>query len=224
MKTHGESRLVLRFSRSLSRMLCRNAQMPHICHPERSEGSRIFSHVRRIDSSASSRNDSCGKVPRAGMKVRVVSLRRTRTLTRFIGEGTGLCRRALIGAQLLLVALAVPFAVAAAELRTVTVLSYPDRPAKLPLWLAQDAGLFTKYGLNVEIKTPNSGEAIADGARNHAADIYVATANWMVSAVGDGADLVFFANTGYSVAWRCGCRRRSAPRRPAPPSRSRRDR
>ncbi len=25
-----------------------------------------------------------------------------------------------------------------------TVLSYPDRPAKLPLWLAQDAGLFTK--------------------------------------------------------------------------------
>ena len=88
---------------------------------------------------------------------------------------------------------------AAAELRTVTVLSYPDRPAKLPLWLAQDAGLFTKYGLKVEIKTPNSGEAIADGARNHAADIYVATANWMVSAIGDGADLVFFANTGYSV-------------------------
>ena len=80
-----------------------------------------------------------------------------------------------------------------------TVLSYPDRPAKLPLWLAQDAGIFTKHGLNVEIKTPNSGEAIADGARNHAADIYVATANWMVSAIGDGADLVFFANTGYSV-------------------------
>ena len=135
------------------------------------------------------------------MKVTVANLRRTfsLTLSRFMGEGTGLCGRALIGAQLLLVALAVPFAVAAAELRTVTVLSYPDRPAKLPLWLAQDAGLFTKYGLNVEIKTPNSGEAIADGARNHAADIYVATANWMVSAIGDGADLVFFANTGYSV-------------------------
>jgi ABC-type nitrate/sulfonate/bicarbonate transport system substrate-binding protein len=79
------------------------------------------------------------------------------------------------------------------------VLSYPDRPAKLPLWLARDAGLFKKYGLNVEIKTPDSGEAIAEGARKNAADIYVATANWMVSAVGDGADLVFFANTGYSV-------------------------
>lgn len=87
----------------------------------------------------------------------------------------------------------------AAELRTVTVLSYPDRPAKLPLWLAQDAGIFKKYGLNVEIRTPNSGEAVAEGARNNAADIYVATANWMVSAIGDGADLVFFANTGYSV-------------------------
>ena len=135
------------------------------------------------------------------MKVRVVNLRRTLTLTlyHFVGEGTGLCGRALIGAQLLLVAFAVPFAVVAAELRTVTVLSYPDRPAKLPLWLAQDAGLFTKHGLNVAIKTPNSGEAIADGARNHAADIYVATANWMVSAIGDDADLVFFANTGYSV-------------------------
>ena len=97
----------------------------------------------------------------------------------------------------LLMSLAAP-ALEGAEQR-LTVLSYPDRPAKLPLWLAQDAGLFAKYGLNVEIKTPNSGEAIADGARNNAADIYVATANWMVSAIGDGADLVFFANTGYSV-------------------------
>ena len=87
----------------------------------------------------------------------------------------------------------------AAELRTLTVLSYPDRPAKLPLWLAQDAGLFKKYGLDVVIKTPDSGEAIAEGARKNGADIYVATANWMVSAIGDGADLIFFANTGYSV-------------------------
>ncbi len=93
----------------------------------------------------------------------------------------------------------VPRTLKAAELRTLTVLSYPDRPAKLPLWLAQDAGLFKKYGLNVVIKTPDSGEAIAEGAIKNAADVYVATANWMVSAIGDGADLVFFANTGYSV-------------------------
>ena len=135
------------------------------------------------------------------MKMRVVEFfgALTLALSRVAGEGIGTCGGALIGAQLLLTSFAVPFAARAAELRTVTVLSYPDRPAKLPLWLAQDAGIFKKYGLNVEIKTPNSGEAIAEGARNNAADIYVATANWMVSAIGDGADLVFFANTGYSV-------------------------
>lgn len=86
-----------------------------------------------------------------------------------------------------------------AQFTTLTVLSYPDRPAKLPLWLAQEAGLFKKYGLNVEIKTPRSGEEIVGAAGKNGADIYVATANWMVSAIGDGADLVFFANTGYSV-------------------------
>ncbi len=133
------------------------------------------------------------------MKVRAINLRSALTLTHSVGEGIGLSRTFLVSAHLLLFSIMAPFVTSAAELRPVTVLSYPDRPAKLPLWLAQDAGLFTKYGLNVEIKTPNSGEAIADGARNNAADIYIATANWMVSAIGDGADLVFFANTGYSV-------------------------
>ena len=40
--------------------------MPHICHPERSEGSRRFSHIRRRDFSASPRNDSCDTVCRWG--------------------------------------------------------------------------------------------------------------------------------------------------------------
>src|SRR5258706_524413 len=137
----------------------------------------------------------------ASMKVRMVDHRRALTLalSRFAGEGIGMSGRVVVCVLLLLVSFLVPFVSFAAELRTVTVLSYPDRPAKLPLWLARDAGLFKKYGLNVEIKTPDSGEAIAEGARKNVADIYVATANWMVSAVGDGADLVFFANTGYSV-------------------------
>ncbi len=88
----------------------------------------------------------------------------------------------------------------AAEIQTLTVLSYPDRPAKLPLWLAQDAGLFEKYGLKVDIKTPNSGgEDIVAGIGRDEAQIYAATANWIVSGIGDGKDLVFFANTGYSV-------------------------
>ncbi len=82
----------------------------------------------------------------------------------------------------------------------ITVLSYPDRPAKLPLWLARDAGLFEKYGLKVDIKTPKSGgEDIVAGIGRDEAQIYAATANWIVSGIGDGKDLVFFANTGYSV-------------------------
>src|ERR1051325_784276 len=87
----------------------------------------------------------------------------------------------------------------AAETTSVTVLSYPDRPAKLPLWLAQDAGLFEKYGLKVEIRPAKSGENVVAGIGRDEAQIYVATANWIVSGIGDGKDLVFFANTGYSV-------------------------
>ena len=79
------------------------------------------------------------------------------------------------------------------------VLSYPDRPAKLPLWLAQDAGLFEKYGLKVEIRSAKSGEDLVERMKRDEAQIYAATANWIVSGIGDGKDLVFFANTGYSV-------------------------
>ncbi|MGH7871603.1 MAG: ABC transporter substrate-binding protein [Candidatus Binatia bacterium] len=92
-----------------------------------------------------------------------------------------------------------PREVNAADLHSLTVLSYPDRPAKLPLWLARDAGLFEKYGLKVEIKTPTSGEKIVAGIGRDEAQVYAATANWIVSGIGDGKDLVFFANTGYSV-------------------------
>ena len=81
----------------------------------------------------------------------------------------------------------------------ITVLSYPDRPAKLPLWLAQDAGLFKKYGLKVEIKAPKSGEDLVQRIGRDEAQIYAATANWLVAGIGDGFDLAFIANTGYSV-------------------------
>ena len=69
----------------------------------------------------------------------------------------------------------------------------------MPLWLAQDAGLFQKYGLKVEIKAPKSGEDLVERIGRGEAQIYAATANWIVSGIGDGKDLVFFANTGYSV-------------------------
>jgi NitT/TauT family transport system substrate-binding protein len=93
----------------------------------------------------------------------------------------------------------VPAELIAAELIALAVVSYPDRPAKLPLWLAQDSGLFEKYGLKVDIRSAKSGEDLVERLGRDEAQIYVATANWIVSGIGDGKDLVFFANTGYSV-------------------------
>jgi hypothetical protein len=46
-------RLDLALTLALSRKrLCRNDEKPHGCHAERSEASRIFSHLRKRDPSA----------------------------------------------------------------------------------------------------------------------------------------------------------------------------
>ena len=87
----------------------------------------------------------------------------------------------------------------AAEFTALTVISYPARPPKLPLWLAHDAGLFEKNGLKVSIKELNSSEELIQSIQKRDGEIYAATANWLVSGIGDGFDLVFIANTGYSV-------------------------
>src|SRR5882724_11336478 len=139
---------------------------------------------------------------RERMKVRVVILRRTLTpaLSHVVGEGVVVSPVLdLIYVLLLCAWVFLPTPLIAADLHSLTVLSYPDRPAKLPLWLARDAGLFEKYGLKVEIRAPKSGEDLVERIGRDEAQIYVATANWIVSGIGDGKDLVFFANTGYSV-------------------------
>ena len=87
----------------------------------------------------------------------------------------------------------------AAEIPTLTVISYPARPPKLPLWLARDAGLFEKNGLRVSLRELNSSEELIEAMKKREGQIYAATANWLVSGIGDGLDLVFIANTGYSV-------------------------
>ena len=142
-------------------------------------------------------------VPRGKrMKVRVVNFRGALSLalSRIAGEGVIPARLAQsLIAAFLGASLFIPKTLPAAEVTSLTVLSYPDRPAKLPLWLARDAGLFEKYGLKVEIKTPKGGEELVERIGRDEAQIYVATANWIVSGIGDGKDLVFFANTGYSV-------------------------
>jgi ABC-type nitrate/sulfonate/bicarbonate transport system substrate-binding protein len=86
-----------------------------------------------------------------------------------------------------------------AEIRNLRVVSYPARPPKLPLWLARDAGIFEQHGLLVSIKELSSTEEILRELGAKSGDIYAATAPHIVSAIGDGADLVFIANTGYSV-------------------------
>jgi ABC-type nitrate/sulfonate/bicarbonate transport system substrate-binding protein len=124
----------------------------------------------------------------------------TRTLSHFVGEGVIFTRRFFLFSVLMNCAWFIAGSrLLAAESSSLIVLSYPDRPAKLPLWLAQDAGLFAKYGLNIDIRAAKSGADVIERLKRDEAQIYAATANWIVSGIGDGKDLVFFANTGYSV-------------------------
>jgi ABC-type nitrate/sulfonate/bicarbonate transport system substrate-binding protein len=85
------------------------------------------------------------------------------------------------------------------ESKSLTVISYPARPPKLPLWLAVDDGLFAKHGVKIVLKELNSNDELLASLGKREGDIYAATAPYIVSAVGDGDELVFFANTGYSV-------------------------
>ena len=107
--------------------------------------------------------------------------------------------RWILSAALLLGWIVAPSCVVAAEIPNLTIVSYPARPAKLPLWLARDAGLFEKYGLKVSLKEANSSEELLESIQKREGQSYAATANWIVSGIGDGFDLVFIANTGYSV-------------------------
>ena len=78
-------------------------------------------------------------------------------------------------------ALFMPGQTFSAEVQNLTVVSYPARPAKLPLWLAQDAGLFEKNGLKVSIKELDSSEELIQSIQSREGQIYAATANWLVS-------------------------------------------
>jgi ABC-type nitrate/sulfonate/bicarbonate transport system substrate-binding protein len=135
-------------------------------------------------------------------KVRVAKLPRalTPSLSRVAGEGGFSLALRILGYYLFLfISLFVPGQTFSAESQNLTVISYPARPAKLPLWLAQDAGLFERHGLKVSIKELNSSEELVASIQKREGQIYAATANWLVSGIGDGFDLIFIANTGYSV-------------------------
>jgi len=122
------------------------------------------------------------------------------SLSRVVNEGdSSFALRNIRFYLFLFVTLFMPGQTFSAESQNLTVASYPARPAKLPLWLAQDAGLFEKNGLKVSLKELNSSEELIRSIQNRERQIYAATANWLVSGIGDGFDLVFIANTGYSV-------------------------
>jgi ABC-type nitrate/sulfonate/bicarbonate transport system substrate-binding protein len=151
----------------------------------------IITAVRKVVSSPSS----------GGIKVRVAKPRAlTPALSHVAGEGESSFTLHNMGFYLFLfVSLFMPGQTFSAESQNLTVVSYPARPAKLPLWLAQDAGLFEKNGLKVALKELNSSEELIQSIQSREGQIYAATANWLVSGIGDGFDLVFIANTGYSV-------------------------
>jgi ABC-type nitrate/sulfonate/bicarbonate transport system substrate-binding protein len=134
------------------------------------------------------------------MKVRVIILLKTLTPSRFASEWVIRARiLCFVNVFALCAGVFVSTQSCAADSSSLTILSYPDRPAKLPLWLAQDAGLFENRGLKVAIRAAKSSDDLIQGLNRDEAQIYAATANWIVSGIGDGKDLVFFANTGYSV-------------------------
>jgi NitT/TauT family transport system substrate-binding protein len=83
--------------------------------------------------------------------------------------------------------------------KKLTLVSYPARPPKVPLWLALDDGLFAKHGLGVALKELQSNDELLRAIGRSEGEAYAATATHLVSGVGDGADLIFVANTGYSV-------------------------
>jgi ABC-type nitrate/sulfonate/bicarbonate transport system substrate-binding protein len=124
----------------------------------------------------------------------------TLTLSHAVGGGDGLLTVSILRLNLFLfICLFIPAQIFAADATSLTIVSYPARPPKLPLWLAQEAGLFEKHGLKITLKELNSNEELLKSMERRDGQIYAATANWLVSGIGDGFDLVFVANTGYSV-------------------------
>jgi NitT/TauT family transport system substrate-binding protein len=82
--------------------------------------------------------------------------------------------------------------------RPIRVVGYPpDNGSKLPLYLAQEAGIFERNGLQVYVHDPGSNEKLYEAEENGAADIYVVSAVNVVSNSVGRANLVLVANTGY---------------------------
>lgn len=85
---------------------------------------------------------------------------------------------------------------------TIRVVYYPPwNLSKLPLYLAQEAGIFEKNGLKVVLKDPGSNTNLLAAMKANEGDIYVISSNHVVqSKATDGNDLVIVANTGHNYS------------------------
>jgi ABC-type nitrate/sulfonate/bicarbonate transport system substrate-binding protein len=92
--------------------------------------------------------------------------------------------------------------VVSAQSPVIRVVYYPPwNISKLPMYLAREAGIFERNGLNITWSDPGSNEKLLAGLKKGEADIAVVSANHIVqnNATG-GARMILVGNTGYNYS------------------------
>jgi ABC-type nitrate/sulfonate/bicarbonate transport system substrate-binding protein len=89
-----------------------------------------------------------------------------------------------------------------AQEQAIRVVYYPPwNVSKLPLYLARDAAVFEKNGLQLSWKNPGSNDNLLTAMKKNEGDIYVVSSNHvMQSNAATGSDLVIVANTGHNYS------------------------
>jgi ABC-type nitrate/sulfonate/bicarbonate transport system substrate-binding protein len=112
-------------------------------------------------------------------------------------------RRRLFSPVLLALGISVSCSTAAySQSDTVRVLFYPPwNISKLPMYMARDAGIFERNGLNLSWTNPGSNEKLLAALKNGAADIAVVSANHIVqNNANGGPTMQLVGNTGYNYS------------------------
>jgi ABC-type nitrate/sulfonate/bicarbonate transport system substrate-binding protein len=81
-----------------------------------------------------------------------------------------------------------------ASAQSLQVSYFPDRDNKLALWVARDAGIFKKYGLDVTLTAAPNGEQAVERVTSKEMEIGVLGFRDAVRPIAEGADLVFIAS------------------------------
>ena len=93
-------------------------------------------------------------------------------------------------------------AAVSAEEQAIKVVYYPPwNVSKLPLYLAQERGIFETNGLKVSLTNPGSNDRLLAAMKNNEGEIYVVSSNHVaLSRSAAGTDLVIVANTGHNYS------------------------